>query len=140
MIDERINLGRQIKEQRKRQGLSQAQLAEKIDVHEKQIYRIEMGKNSPSIDTVLKIVHVLQMDIRVLDINNLKIFNPVKDEIYALLENATDEELLLYRNIIKTIKDNQRLTTKQKNSIIQNTKVKQEKLITTKKRSDQHHS
>jgi transcriptional regulator with XRE-family HTH domain len=140
MIDERINLGRQIKEQRKRQGLSQAQLAEKIDVHEKQIYRIEMGKNSPSIDTVLKIVHVLQMDIRVLDINNLKIFNPVKDEIYALLENATDEELLLYRNIIKTIKDSQRLTTKQKNSIIQNTKVKQEKLITTKKRSDQHHS
>lgn len=136
MINERLNLGEKIKEQRKRQGLSQAQLAEKADVHEKQIYRIEMGKNSPSIDTVLKIIHALQMDIRVLDINNLRNFNPIKDEIYTTLVDATDEELSLYLNVIKTIKNGQRLTTKQKETIHKETKAKQNSLIVSKKKKE----
>jgi len=130
MIDEFVNLGEKIKEQRKRFGMTQAELAEKADVHEKQIYRIEMGKNSPSIHTVLKIIHVLNMDIRILDINNLNNFNPVKDEIYSLLEGASDEELVLYRNIIQTIKHSQRLTTKEKQYIQKISKSKQKALKT----------
>ncbi len=133
MIDEFINFGEKIKEQRKRFGISQAELAEKADVHEKQIYRIEMGKNSPSFHTVLKIVNALNMDIRILDINNIKNFNPVKDEIYALLENASDEELVLYRNVIKTIQNSQRLTTKEKQQLLKSAKLKQRTMISSKK-------
>lgn len=129
MIDEITNLGEKIREQRKRLGLSQAQLAEAVDIHEKQIYRIEIGKNSPSITTILKIIHVLKMDVRVLDINNINNFNPVKDEIYSILEDASDEELLLYLNLIKTIKASQRLTTKEKQNISRNAKAKQKEWI-----------
>ena len=131
MIDEFVNLGEKIKEQRKRLGMSQAELAEKADIHEKQIYRIEMGKNSPSIHTVLKIIHVLNMDIRILDINNLNNFNPVKDEIYSMLEDSLDEELMLYRNVIQTIKNSQRLTTKEKQQINKSAKTNQKKLISS---------
>ncbi len=129
MVDEITNLGEKIREQRKRLGMSQAELAEAVDIHEKQIYRIEIGKNSPSITTVLKIIHALKMDIRVLDINNLNNFNPIKDEIYSILEDASDEELLLYLNLIKTIKSSQRLTTKEKQNITRSAKAKQKEWI-----------
>ena len=92
-----------------------------------------MGKNSPSFHTVLKIVNALNMDIRILDINNIKNFNPVKDEIYALLENASDEELVLYRNVIKTIQNSQRLTTKEKQQLLKSAKLKQRTMISSKK-------
>lgn len=133
MIDEFANFGEKIKEQRKRLGMSQAELAEKADIHEKQIYRIEMGKNSPSFHTVLKIINVLNMDIRVLDINNINNFNPIKDEIFALIEDAQDEELILYRNVIKTIKNSQRLTTTEKQQLLKQAKFKQKALLGNKR-------
>jgi len=117
MSEELINIGKKFKEQRKRLGLSQAELAEKLDIHEKQVYRIEIGKNSPSILTVLKMIKILGMDIRVLDADNIQNFNPIKDEIYSLLEDASDEELVMYRNVISAIKTSQRLTTKEKEQI-----------------------
>ena len=97
--------------------MSQFELAEKVDVHEKQIYRIETGLNTPSISTIIKIFHALNMDIRVLDINNLSNFNPVKDEIYSVLSDASDEELYLYRNVINAIRKTRRLTTKERQDI-----------------------
>lgn len=130
MIDELKNLGKKIREQRKLLGISQAELAELADIHGKQIYRIESGKCSPSIITTLKIIKVLKMDIRVIDINNLNNFNPIKDEIYSMLENATDEELVLYRNIIETIKRSQKITTKVRQEIKKTATAKQKELIT----------
>lgn len=128
MSEELINIGKKFKEQRKRLGLSQAELAEKLDIHEKQVYRIEIGKNAPSILTVLKMVEILKMDIRVLDADNIQNFNPIKDEIISLLEDAKDEDLILYRNIIQTVKSSKRLTTKEKEEIRKKAIVKQKGL------------
>jgi len=129
MLDEYKIFGEKIKEQRKRMGLSQAELAEKVGLHEKQIYRLESGKNSPSFHTVLKIIHELDMDVRILDINNLKNFNPLKDEILSLLETSNDSDLVLYRNVINAIQSSKRLTTKQRQQITSTTKSNQEKLL-----------
>ena len=129
MIDEFAILGEKIKEQRKRKCISQAELAEKTGLHEKQIYRIEAGKNSPSFHTVLKIIHALDMDVRILDINNLQNFNPVKDEILALLETSNDSDLVLYRNVINAIQTSKRLTTKQREAIFTTTKANQGNLL-----------
>jgi len=62
-------------------------------------------------------IKILGMDIRVLDADNIQNFNPIKDEIYSLLEDASDEELVMYRNVISAIKTSQRLTTKEKEQI-----------------------
>lgn len=134
MIDELKNLGEKIREQRKKLGISQAELAELVDIHDKQIYRIESGKCSPSITTILKIIQALKMDIRVIDINNLNNFNPIKDELYSILEDATDEELILYRNVIETIKKSQRLTTKERQEIKKTAIAKQKELTVKKKK------
>ena len=121
-------VGQKIKQHRKWLGISQFELAEKVGVHEKQIYRIETGLNSPSITTLLKIVHALNMDIRVLDYENADNFNPVKDEIYSLLAKSSNEELVLVRNLILTIRDSQRLTTKENKEIEKATADKQKEI------------
>ena len=123
------HIGQKFKEQRRRLGLSQFELAEKVGIHEKQIYRIEMGINIPSITTAIKIVHALNMDIRVLDYENADNFNPVKDEIYSLLAKSSNEELVLVRNLILTIRDSQRLTTKENKEIEKATADKQKKIV-----------
>ena len=128
MSAELINIGKKLKEQRKRLGMSQAELAEKLDIHEKQVYRIEIGKTFPSISTVLKMINILKMDIRVLDVENIQNFNPIKDEIYSLLEDASDEELVMYRNVISAIKSSKRLTTKEKEQIRKKTTTEQKKI------------
>lgn len=128
MSEELINIGKKFKEQRKRLGMSQAELAEKLDIHEKQVYRIEIGKNSPSILTVLKMIKILGMDIRVLDAENIQNFNPIKDEIYSLIEDASVEELVMYRNVISAIKSSQRLTTKEKEQIRKTAIIEQKKI------------
>ena len=61
-------------------------------------------------------------------------FNPIKDELYSMLEDATDEELILYRNVIETIKTSQRLTTKERQEIKKTATAKQKELTVKKKR------
>ncbi len=128
MVNELLNIGLKIREQRKMLGFSQAELAEMVDITGKQIHRIECGKCSPAAITILKIIKVLKMDIRVLDIDNLNNFNPLRDEIYSLLADATDEELFMYRNVIDTIRRSQRLTTRQRQEIKKATNLKQKEL------------
>ena len=49
-----------------------------------------------------------------------------------MLEDSLDEELILYRNVIQTIKNSQRLTTKEKQQINKSAKTNQKKLISSK--------
>ena len=125
----RIDIAKKIRSQRIALNLTQEELAEMVGMHGKQIYRIETGKCSPSFINVLNIITALKMDIRVLDINNLNNFNPLKDEIYSILADATDEELFMYRNILNTVKASQRLTTKERQAIKKLAITKQKELI-----------
>jgi len=69
------------------------------------------------------------MDIRVLDINNLKNFNPIKDEILSILETSKDEDLILYRNVINAIQTSKRITTKQRQELLMSSKLNQKTLL-----------
>ena len=64
MKDERNEiLARNIKAERYRKGITQAELAEKIDVSESTISLIERGVQTPSIFLVYDIARFLQIDI-----------------------------------------------------------------------------
>lgn len=64
MKDERNRiLARNIKAERYRKGVTQAKLAEKIDVSESTISLIERGVQTPSIFLVYNISKYLQIDI-----------------------------------------------------------------------------
>lgn len=56
-------LARNIKAERYRKGITQAELAEKIDVSESTISLIERGVQTPSIFLVYDIARFLQIDI-----------------------------------------------------------------------------
>lgn len=57
------NLGPKIREERKKAGLTQKQLAKRIGISPITLQRIETGKSSPSVATLSEIVHHLNKSI-----------------------------------------------------------------------------
>jgi len=57
----KIQLGERIKEIRKAKGLTQEQLAELVDIEQKHVSRIELGKNAPTIDRLEMIAKALNV-------------------------------------------------------------------------------
>lgn len=60
---ERLRIGRRIAELRKDRGLSQVQLAERCGMHQGHIARVELGKYSVGIDTLVNIAEALGCEI-----------------------------------------------------------------------------
>lgn len=58
--------GFNLKVARMKKNLTQADLAEKLDVHEKYISRIETGKQNVTIKTIYKIARVLEIEMHTL--------------------------------------------------------------------------
>ena len=62
-MDERLLLGKRIKELRKARGLSQEALAEKMDGHPKYLGSVERGAENPTIDFLMKLAGALKTDL-----------------------------------------------------------------------------
>lgn len=58
--------GFNLKVARMKKNLTQADLAEKLDVHEKYISRIETGKQNVTIKIIYKIARVLEIEMHTL--------------------------------------------------------------------------
>ena len=56
-------LGARIKEVRKSRNLTQEQLAELVDIEQKHVSRIEVGKNYPTIDRLEKMAEALDVPL-----------------------------------------------------------------------------
>ena len=54
-------IGQTIQNARRSLGLNQAELAERIDISEKHLSKIETGKNYPALNTFLKILKELNL-------------------------------------------------------------------------------
>lgn len=103
---DKILIGKKIKEYRKRKHLTQAQLAELVDLNEKQIYRIESGLNHPTYLTFAKIISVLDIDINDFSIDVEIKSNPLLDNILHIANNASEVELKTYFDVISAIHKN----------------------------------
>ena len=104
MSARKLLLGARIKELRKRIGLSQDQLAEKIGIEAKYLSRIEVGKRYPSLETLEHIADSLQVEMKELfDYLHHDNAETSPHEIENLTENATKEELKLIHRLIKAV-------------------------------------
>lgn len=56
-----IQLGKNIKKARKKADLTQAEVAEKAEIHVNYFARIERGEENPSIDIIEKIANALKV-------------------------------------------------------------------------------
>lgn len=96
--------GEKIREIREKKSITMRELAEKVGVSESLISQIERNKVSPAIDTLLKIVDVLNIDIEYLfnDYKKKKAIHLVKKEnrekiiqkdvVYERLSNIKEED------------------------------------------------
>jgi len=83
-----IKLGQRIKEERLRLNLTQAKLAEDINISDAYMGQIERGERSLTLDTLVRLVNRLDVSIDYL----------LKDYVNATDDNITDQ----FRQIINT--------------------------------------
>lgn len=62
-MDNKKKLGKRIKELRKNAGLTQEQVAERIEMEQNTISVIESGRNFPTLVTLEKIANVLNVEL-----------------------------------------------------------------------------
>ena len=99
-------LGTKIKRVRQKQGLTQEQLAEKIDIATRTLCGIENGENFLTADTLEKIIDVLNVssaDLFAFD--HIKPQEELVNEIISDIQNLKDREKIetIYKLIKATI-------------------------------------
>lgn len=95
--------GRKIKEYRKKKNLTQAQLAELVNVDDKHISCIESGKNFPSADLLERFAKALGVEPKDLfEFYYLQDTKDLKADIILMLDVLSQDELALAHKYIRT--------------------------------------
>lgn len=106
---EKRQFGQKLKELRLQRGMTQFELAESVDMHEKHISRIESGIYFPTFDNLLKIMEVLNLEWKDFDLKTLPENNSLKNKAFKIIQRAGEKELKIYTSILeqlqKTLKD-----------------------------------
>jgi Predicted transcriptional regulators len=97
-------LGNKIRYERLAAKLTQAELAEKVNVSTAYIGQIERGERKFSIETLLNISDVLNTSVDNLLLNNYKSSQkPIIHELTLLLESSNNADALLALDIVKSV-------------------------------------
>jgi len=98
------SIGAKIKARRLNKGLTQYALAEKVNMDEKQLSRLEAGKHYPTLKTLLSLVKVLDMNLS--DFDDTDDFkSPEYYNLVDILKTSCNKDIKKYLSIIKIIKD-----------------------------------
>jgi len=103
-------LGERIREIRKTCGLTQEELAEKVDIEQKHVSRIELGKSCPTIDRLEKMAVAMNVplssffDFMHLE-NNDERTASIEEMLRELNEESKKVAYKMIKAIIKTLKD-----------------------------------
>lgn len=90
-----MSIGKNIKRIRENAGMSQYDLAKKLNVSQAAVSQFENGKNPPKIDTLLKIASALHVDINnLLEDTGSPMLNALKESNSPLYEDFRKSHLL----------------------------------------------
>ncbi len=104
MYNNKEIIGLKIKEFRKKQKLSQAELAEKVGLSDKHIGRIEAGKYFPNFLNFLNILKVLNLNLSEFGFNIEHSDNPYREQLLNLIYSSSEKEIVTFLKIIKVLK------------------------------------
>lgn len=96
-------ISKKFKEYRKKQGYTQAQLAEKVGLNDQHISRIENADYQPSLNTFFKIIEVLKIDLNEFNIPEYTNQSEERQEIIKLIQSSSDKEVCFYLSLLKHI-------------------------------------
>ena len=106
-FDDKMFIARKLKSARKRAGMTQAQLAEMVNVNEQHISRIENAMYVPSLSLFFRLYKILKLNLSDfginIDENNL---SPIKNELLRIIYDADEKALKHYKNILLYINNN----------------------------------
>ncbi len=103
MNDIKVLFGARIKELRKKMNLTQAQLAEMVNVDNKHISCIEAGKSFPSSELIYRFSRAFSTEVKELfEFSHLNSPKNLKEDIQKMMERLSDGELILAYKYIKT--------------------------------------
>ena len=98
------NIGKKIKKARQMMGLTQEELAEKIDMDSKHLSKIENGLHLPSYNTLKKLSSILNFNYENTEVihQNNKIDKLIYLKSIKILNSAkNDEEMKFYYTLLK---------------------------------------
>ena len=108
VYEDKVFLGKKIKQLRNNAKLSQAKLSEKIGMSEKNLSNIERGVQFPEVSNFLKLIDVLKVSLSEFGINIDNVENKKKDkdkeELIKEIYLSNPNEISAFLSIIKTIK------------------------------------
>ena len=97
-------LGERIRELRKVRGLTQEQFAELIEVEQKHVSRLELGKSFPTIERLEKIAHALQIPLKdIFDFIHLADQDTRSTSIDEMLKGLNEENQKIAYKILSGI-------------------------------------
>ena len=100
-FDDKKFLAQQIKLHRKKAGLTQEELAEKVELSTQHISRIESGCYTPSLKSFFMIAQTLNMDLKIFGYGIPLTHDSCKDKLISKIVTATDTELTLFNNLFE---------------------------------------
>ena len=105
MMKVKTLFGMRIKELRKNSGLSQEELAEQVEISSKYLSRVEMGQHFPSIDTLVKLADVLNVELKDFFEFTHETPNPreLKGILNSLLKEADKDKLRLLVKVVRAV-------------------------------------
>ncbi len=97
-------VGLRIKELRKRQGLSQEGLAEKVDTSANYLSRMERGTENPTLDMLIKIADGLRVEMwELFDFGHERGAGELKEMLKRFGNELPEEKLRLAVKIIRSV-------------------------------------
>lgn len=100
------NLGKKIKEYRQLQGISQEELAEKLDISQQTLSKIECGKNFLTSETLERISSVLGVnayELFMFEEYNTQADMLVEIEKYISIIRSNPQKLAFVKNMVKEV-------------------------------------
>jgi transcriptional regulator with XRE-family HTH domain len=97
-------IGKRIQELRKRQGLSQEQVAAKAEISSNYLSRIECGKENPTLDMLIKLADALKIEIlEMFVVRHMESLEKVKKNIQGFTKTADENSLRIAAKIIDVL-------------------------------------
>ncbi len=99
----KILFGKKLKELRKKNNLTQARLAELVNVDDKHISCIESGKNFPSADLLVRLCDAFKIEAKdFFEFYHLQEPNDLRKSINSMVKTLDKQELVLAHKYIRT--------------------------------------
>ena len=104
MKDLLSKLGGRIKEKRKTRGMTQELLAERAGITPRYLSRLELGQQSPSIETLAKLTAVLEIELsEVFEVSHLGTVKELRGKLQKMLNELDEHELRVALKLLKAV-------------------------------------